>query len=496
MLHRHFSTALLSIIVVTLAFLSSCRDDEFETSPEFRLSFSVDTLFFDTVFTSIGSATRTVKAYNRGNNPVRIRRILVENDANQSFRVNVDGLSGVEFEDVEIRAGDSLFFFVEVTVDPEGDQLYPFVEGALRFELVGGVQRLPIVAWGWDAIFYPRPQDSVQVIQGLPPFYTIGSPGEAITWTNEKPIVVRNYLVIDTDQRLDIAAGTKIFFHQGAGLWIFSGGRIRALGSVDNPITFQGDRLEPFYAEQPGQWDRIWINEGSEENRLENVIIKNNFIGLQLEPFPAGPQANELSANGVRMRNVVVRNNSITGILSRNYRIDAQNLMLSRAGQHLLVTQGAGQYRFDHCTFANNWNLAIRQSPSLLLTNRYEASAGIFTGQIINSQFRNCIIYGNNQNEIVLDMDEDVNIDLTFSHCLFRAEQDNILSIQQDYLSGQNWVGNQPGFINFSAGDFRLREDAFVRGLGMNAAGLPTNDLIGFPYASPRPLGCLEYMPE
>jgi len=493
---RFLATAVLAFAAV--AALTGCRDDDFNSEADFRLTFSVDTVFFDTLFTTVGSATRMVKAYNRSDSPVLISRIDLENDPNNSYRLNVDGVPGESFENFRINAGDSLFFFAEVTVDPQGDQLYPFVDGAVRFTLNDNVQRLPMVAWGWDAVFYPRQQDSVVTQGGLPPFYTISDTEGTITWTADRPIVIRNYLVINSGQRLNIEPGTEIFFHQGGGLWVFQDASINAVGTPEEPIRFGGDRLEPFYEEQPGQWDRIWINEGAQTNRFENVVIKNNFIGIQVEPLPFGDNNLSLSQNVLRLRNVVIRNNSVASLFTRNYRIDAENLLLSRAGQHTLACQGAGAYRFDNCTFANNWNLDIRQTPSVFFTNIFPVDATtVGVGDVLNSSFRNCIIYGNGFNEFGTDInDESANVDLTFTHCLFRAEEEVIQEIQDNYLSGQNWVGNQPGFVNFSAGDFRLREDAFVRGIGTEGPGLPNNDLVGFPYANPRAIGALEFQPE
>ncbi len=479
--------------------LSSCKDDDFTTSPDFRLSFSVDTLTFDTIFTTIGSATRVLKVYNRSRDAVRIQRIDLENDPNDSFRLNVDGLPGIGFTDVEIRGNDSLFIFVEVTIEPGVNELYPFVDGAIRFTLDAAEQRLPLVAWGWDAIFYPRAGDVVVREPGLPPYYFISEETGTINWTPDRPIVVRNYLVIGNGQRLNVQPGTQVFFHQGGGLWILPEGNITASGTLDQPIVFQGDRLEPFYSEQPGQWDRIWINEGSQDNTFENVLIKNNFIGLQVEPLPFGNASDQLSTNALILKNVMVRNNSIASMLVRNYRVDASNIVLSRAGQHVLVTQGAGQYRFDHCTFANNWNLSIRQSPAVFLTNLYRIDDNtVGVGTILPSRFRNCIIHGNGFNEFGLDFDRDnAEVDLKLSHCLIRADVDVILAAEQDNLFQDSiWVNNQPGFVNFAAGNFLLREDAFVRGKGLNATNLPTTDLFGTPYNVPRPLGALEYRPE
>src|SRR5690606_33789426 len=129
-------------------------------------------------------------------------------------------------------------------------------------------------------------------------------------------------------------------------------------------------RLESFYDEPPGQWDRIWINEGTQSNVFKHVLIKNNFIGIQWETLPFSVSENPTVAeHPLRLDNVVIRNNSIAGILSKNYKIDASNVLLSSAGQHLLAGTGGGSYNFDNCTFANNWNYGTRQTPAVYLTN-------------------------------------------------------------------------------------------------------------------------------
>jgi hypothetical protein len=487
----------IAFIGLWLLFAAGCRDRELNESPDFRLSFSTDTVVFDTVFTTVGSATRILKVYNRGKAPVRISRIVLQNDPNNSYRINVDGLPGTAFADVEILGRDSMFIFVEVTVQPNQDQLYPFVDGAIRFEINGNAQQVKLVSWGWDAIFY---YPTVFPTNGLPRYTLIdnSNPTATVTWTPDKPIVVYGYVVVDSLQTLIVQAGTQVFFHQSSGLWVYRNGNIQVNGTPDMPVVFQGDRLEPFYQEQPGQWDRIWINEGSTDNVFRNAIIKNSFIGLQAETLPFSYNIDApTSANKLQLENVVIRNNSIACIFSRNYRIHGVNVLASRAGQYVMAGTGGGEYRFDHCTFANNWNLSIRQTPSLFITNLVQVSATtVQVRPVVNSRFRNCILTGNGVNEFALDFNEQVPADIQFTHCLLRGEQAVIVPFEP-FFTGDIFVGNTPGFRNFTAGDFRLREDAFVRGKGTNIGGpLPTLDLIGTPYATPRPLGCLEYTPE
>ena len=106
--------------LVLFAFvLSSCDDELFTTDPEKVLTFSADTLTFDTVFTTIGSTTEKILVFNPNNRALRISSIALAGGANSQFRLNVDGNINVnnEFTDIEISAKDSMYIFIEVTAD-------------------------------------------------------------------------------------------------------------------------------------------------------------------------------------------------------------------------------------------------------------------------------------------------------------------------------------------------------------------------------------------
>ena len=496
-LQRFYYPTILAILLVAVL-VTGCDREEFNSSPDFRLAFSTDTVSFDTIFQSVGSATQIMKVYNRSDEFVTIDRISVIDscDNYDPFRLNVDGISGSMVENIEIGPNDSAFVFVEVTIDPS--QLCTALEvGVIEFSVNGNQQYVTLFAFGLDAIFYTP---NVFPTNGLPAYTLIDpDPCATITWTADKPIVIYGYAVVDSCQSLIVEPGTQVYFHQGAGLWIFQEGSIQAGSTDGEAVVFQGDRLEPFFDEEPGQWDRIWILGGTENNSFENTIIKNNFIGIQVEPSPFDPAiSNSLVSNRLILRNVAIRNNSVAGIFSRNYRIEAANLLVSAGGQHCLAATGAGQYRFDHCTFANNWSASTRQTPAVFLTNLYPVDAQTLgVGNILNSRFRNCIFYGNGLNEFGFDFDtESGDIDLAIDHTLIRMQEDDFIDLDQSYFADEIFVGFDPGFINFSEGDFRLREDAFVRSKGTSQGGLPNFDIVGTPYNNPPPLGCFEYLPE
>jgi len=113
----------IAAIVVAVNFcLTSCIEDDFTTSPSEVMTFSVDTLDIGTIFTEEGSTTHRFVVYNRNSKMLNISNISLSGENAQYFRLNVDGMSGREFSDVEIRGKDSIFVFVEVTLPANGSR--------------------------------------------------------------------------------------------------------------------------------------------------------------------------------------------------------------------------------------------------------------------------------------------------------------------------------------------------------------------------------------
>jgi hypothetical protein len=184
-----YSLLSVSLFFVLIAFLQSCKKDVINTDSNFNLEFSVDTVYFDTVFVTLGSTTQRFKVYNNSNQRVNISSIRLAGGANSFFRMNVDGIPGTAISDLEIGANDSIFVFAEVTVDPN-NEANPFViEDSILFETNGNQQKVKLLAYGRNADFY-RPTEFPT--NGLPPYSVLEC---GTVWTNEKPKVVIGYLI-------------------------------------------------------------------------------------------------------------------------------------------------------------------------------------------------------------------------------------------------------------------------------------------------------------
>ena len=121
----YFFLLLLNFMV----WFTQCNKEEIYINGNLdEITFSVDTLLFDTVFTQRGSATYSFKIKNSSKNPILLDEVGLEMGSNSKFRINVDGIAGLIVNDVEILGKDSIYVFAEVTIDPDQPlSVSPFV---------------------------------------------------------------------------------------------------------------------------------------------------------------------------------------------------------------------------------------------------------------------------------------------------------------------------------------------------------------------------------
>ncbi|MDD2633854.1 MAG: hypothetical protein PHH42_15445, partial [Bacteroidales bacterium] len=202
---RRIIPILISFSLALLLVLSACRkDDTINKSPSVRLEFSSDTLIFDTVFTSIGSITEQIRVRNTSDEKINISRIKLARGAESRYSINVNGMAGNDFQNIEIRGNDSIYIFAKVTINPN-DATAPFViTDSIVFDINGNQQDVDLVAWGQNAHYILWDTDR----PNLPRYKIVAGEGIDTTWTNELPIVVYGYAVVDSTGSLTINAGT------------------------------------------------------------------------------------------------------------------------------------------------------------------------------------------------------------------------------------------------------------------------------------------------
>lgn len=448
------------LLILSIGYLFSCEDDKYINSPDVKLRFSVDTVLFDTVFTTIGSTTQHLKIYNPYSQKVLVSEVKLAKGDASNFRLNINGVSANEVKDLEIAPFDSLYIFVEVTVDPNGQNLPLIVKDSIEFVTNNNHQNVDLVAWGQDFNLIKK-----QVLKNT-------------IWTKEKPYLVYNYAYVDSNATLTIEPGTRIYFHKDAGLYVK--GTVKAKGTIEDPIRLYGDRLESVYANVPDQWNGVLLYSGSKNNEFVNVEIKNANIGLQV-----GNIENE-GYSTATLSNVKIQNMAYAGIFAMKSDIHADNCLITNCGFYAVALLVGGNYEFDQTTIANYWGgygLKSRSTPSVQIQNYLIVSKDqpAYIGDLSKAEFDNCIISGNaaDGNELLLSSNSEASYNYKFDHCILQVADTFNISNTSHYINIQKGV--DPKFVDpYKKYNFELDTLSPAKDVGkLSVAKLYPTDLKG-----------------
>jgi len=489
------------LFIVFVLSLTSCRKDfDFERSSG-NLEFSRDTVYLDTVFTNVGSSTYTLKVYNRSNKDISIPTIQLGKGIDSKYRMMIDGMQGNVgaegriFSNVELLAKDSLFIFIETTIDysdfenPEAEYLYT---DQIQFDAGTQFQKVELVTLVKDAVFLYPSRSNEGVYETLPIEDAEGNPergffleGNELNMTAAKPYVIYGYAAVPSNATLNIAAGTRVHFHSGSALIAFNESSIKINGekseteALEKEVIFEGDRLEPAFSDSPGQWSAIWLTQGSTGHEFTNLTIKNATVGI-LVSGNSGSGTPDL-----KLKNVQIYNSANAGILAQTGNIQGENVVINLAGSASLYCNYGGTYNFTHSTFNNNWSGT--QKYAVRIDNYFEG-AEPFT-QPLNATFTNSIIYGSNQSALLIAKEETANEFITsFSNCLVKLSTASNVANNPLYAFmtiNQNLRGD-PSFIDANKNDLRIDDDSKAKGAGTNSGGF---DILGLPRNNPSDLG-------
>lgn len=420
---------LLAVVAIVVSFYA-CEDEGYMSSPDAQLHFSVDTITFDTIFTTIGSTTQRFTVHNPYSENILISRIRLSGGDFSSFRLNVNGEVGNEVFETEVPAQDSIFIFVEVTIDPNGENLPMVVQDSIEFTTNSNIQNIQLIAYGQD----------FKLIKGE----TV----KTTTWTSEKPYLVYDYAYVDSISVLTIEPGARIYFHKGAGLYVK--GKIKANGTFQEQIQFLPDRLEKSYENVPDQWNGIVLFSGSHDNVFNFCTIKNANIGLQV-----GNIENEGYAS-VKLSNSKIENMAYAGLFALKSKIYGYNDLIANCGFYAVALLIGGEYEFYHTTIANYWgnySTKARSTSSLVISNVLiiEDSNGgktSYNGDLAKANFGNSIVFGNNIQEIELGNNHENEFNYLFENCIIQVADTFNTSNGQYYKNVWKGPDYDPLFID------------------------------------------------
>jgi len=458
---------ILLLLLLGFAFtFTSCRDDfEFETSSGTGLEFSRDTVYLDTVFSNIGSSTYTLKVYNRSNKDISIPTIRLRKGDASKYRLMVDGVPGKSFSNVELLAKDSMYVFIETTANIADANTNDFLyTDEIDFVGSAGTQDVNLVTLIQDAYFLYPQRNELGQYEAVRYDDELTDDGEEVYiygfnlneaendnelhFNNTKPYVIYGYATVPEGKTLVVNPGARVHFHADSGLMVRPGATLNINGAAsvtpdnENEVVFEGDRLEPDFAETPGQWGAILLM-SDKDNVINHLTLKNATVGI------ISQRINTATTPKLQINNSQIYNCTNYGLLSYTSNISGENTVVNNSGQASVALVYGGQYDFKHCTFANYFN-SYNQVP-LLINNYIEDADGKYAYHL-NASFGNCIIYGSGNVGMSLDRFNDpaYTYTITFTNSLLKLiDTTNQLKTNELY-PGDSGTGNNPALVAYN----------------------------------------------
>ena len=451
-----------------IAMMVGCNDlDNYSVSPNHLLSFSTDTLSFDTVFTTIGSTTGYFMIYNKNDEALKIDKIILAGGGKSEFRINIDGRKGDSFNGIPIWKKDSLFVAVEVTVDPNNDNTPFVIFDSIVFITNGIKQSVLLEAYGQNA----------HILRGGTNF------SSDITLTAEKPFLIYDSVKISEGVTVNIEKGASFYMHKNAK-WLIDG-TIKANGTQDEPVTFRGDRLNNFsttisYDKIASQWNGLFFGASSFDNEFNYTMVRNGISGLNFDE--STPDKKKID-----IRNSQITNMDGNILWAVNCHIEASNTEFSNASDYLIMLSG-GKYQFTHCTMANYMpksmisNSSTRFTPCLTLADNIVhidegGNEDVREFPLQQAYFDNCIIDGDlpadtakkYKGEIMFSTDnenmdgDDGQFNYRFNHCIIKTKNvtgerfNDVLFIIGNYEEGKD--NSKDEYIRYVKNKGEIKDD-------------------------------------
>ena len=384
-----FPLIMIGLVIMFLVH-SGCYKEEFITDENAVVQFSTDTVAFDTVLTEVSTVTRSLKVYNPYDESILISRLELSGMSAGFFNINADGSSGDVLSNIEINPRDSIYVYVEATIDPDQPvSVSPFViEAKLVFDVNEQQQEVILVAWGQNANYIPGPNTPNRVS------YLSCDLG-IVTWDDPKPYVLYGVLLIDSCT-LVLPPGTKLYVHGGIannelGIynegWIYTNrlGKIEAVGSLEDPVIISDDRIEPDYE---GEWIGIRLGPESGPHRFSHTRIQNSQVGIYAD-----------SSAVIDVDHSIISYTSGPGIFARHATARISNSLFYENGTQAIALTYGGDYEIDYCTMANYGN----NSEALVINNYYcddpLCSSGVFVNKL-SLLLNNSIMVGSSTDEV------------------------------------------------------------------------------------------------
>lgn len=464
---------LMAAVTMTAGF-TACINDDISTSPSDQPTFSVDTLKMGTVFTEDVTVTHKFTVRNRNDKGINISDIRLSGPNADLFRLNVDGLAGKTFQNVEIRANDSIYVFVEATLPANGGTTPQTVNATVDFLTNGVTSHVVLRADGQD----------VTRLRAL----TIT---EDTHLTKGRPYQIFDSLVVAEGRTLTLDPGADLRFHDGATFIVR--GTLICNGTLRDPVSIAGDRTGNVITDitfdlMSRQWNGLQFTVSSHGNRMVHTHLRNTWYGVIVsgDGKPSADGAPKLWLQNTRLRN---SGDLVLEVYDAD--VQAYGCEFAEAANGVVRLQG-GSHIFNHCTFANYYLFSAIGGAALTLEHlspENDAETGTpYTKALIS----NSIIYGLGPDISPGDL---LGTEVTLNHCLLRSngtDDDNFIACLWDkdplyYTVREDYIF-----------DYRVKPESPAIGAGDPALTLPDAavDAYGLTRSTTAPtLGAYVYQP-
>ncbi len=426
----NFSNLSICFFLSTLFFFGSCYKEKFVTNASEQPILSIDTIEFDTVFTTLGSTTRELRIRNPHNKTLRISSLQLSSGATSSFSINVDGAAGSSFSNIDIPANDSIYVFAKVTIDPNSSNTPFVVADQLLILSNGTTQTVALQAFGQNAYYHRR--------------QTVRSD---TTWTADKPHVIVDWVFVDSAQTLSIDAGARICTfgnyddpYQLKGKLLVLG-QLLINGNKDSIVRMQGARLEPYWQDKAGQWNGIQLFANSGQSIIKYTEIKGATTGIKIDSLP------NVAANyNLIIEQSTIKHISGSAILGFTSKVQATNLLAYDCNGAALGFINGGTIALNHCTLSSCTDAGL-----LVATNFLKQGNTIVSTTPMNISIKNCIIWDKYTETIGFGINENATFVSVLNTNLLKSTNTDITADCIDCLMNED-----PQFKDFDAVDFTL----------------------------------------
>lgn len=461
--------ALLLLLIIT-AVMQSCIEDGVSSSSADQPTFSTDSLKLGTVFTEQGSTTHRFLVYNRHDKIININSIRLRDMIQNVFRLNVDGESGSEFHNVEIRPNDSIYVFVEATLPPNGKIGPLTISNALDFTTLGVTKSVVITADGIDVT-----RLKAKIID------------TDTRLTAERPYQLFDSLVVAPGVTLTIDPGAHLYFHDKSELIVR--GSLRVNGTPESPVNMTGDRTGNVVASIPfelmsGQWGGIYFATTSSANKMVNTSIRNMSYGVVVDSVAASTPDNP----ALYLLNCQIHNSAGYILQAAHSAVMAIGTELTDAANGIVYIRG-GNLTMNHCTIANYYLFSALGGAALQLDHINDETDDLSGLPKLQADITNTIIYGNGTDISHGDL---TGTAVTLRRCLLKSagtDDDNFINCLWDTDPAYYTVREEYLF------DYRLKPESPAIQAADPALTLPdaATDRYGVARLTPPSLGAYEY---